>query len=141
MEIVSYADRAGLIEETKRAITQCVKLGFKRPMISVLTYRGRESSALAPLDELGTYRLRKFTGRYDLLGAPQYSEGEVTLETVCRFKGQSAPAVVFTEIDFETLDENAVRRIFVGATRATMKLILVVSERAAKVFLERLGAG
>ena len=48
------------------------------------------------------------------------------------------PAVVFTEIDFETLDDNAMRRIFVGATRASLKLVLVVSERAAAVFLKRL---
>ena len=40
-----------------------------------------------------------------------------------RFKGQSSPAVVFTEIDFETLDENAMRRIFVGATRASLKAV------------------
>jgi hypothetical protein len=45
--------------------------------------------------------------------------------------------VVLTEIDFETCDESALRRLFVGATRATMKLILVVSERAAEVLLDR----
>jgi len=50
----------------------------------------------------------------------------------------AAPCVVLTEIDFEALDAAAVRRIFVGATRATMKLTLVVSEAAAKVLLERL---
>jgi hypothetical protein len=32
-----------------------------------------------------------------------------------------------------------VRKLFVGATRAMMKLVLVVSERSAKVLLERLG--
>ena len=47
-------------------------------------------------------------------------------------------SVVFTEIDFETLDENAMRRIFVGATRASLKLVMVVSERAAALFLKRL---
>jgi hypothetical protein len=46
---------------------------------------------------------------------------------------------VFTEIDFETLDEMAMRRLFVGATRATMKLVLVASERTAALLRERLG--
>lgn len=46
--------------------------------------------------------------------------------------------MVLTGIDFDTLDESAVRRIFVGATRATMKLALVVSEASARVLLERL---
>ena len=45
------------------------------------------------------------------------------------------------EIDFEALDKAAVRRIFVGATRATMKLTPVVSEASAKVLLERLEEG
>ncbi|HAY08570.1 MAG TPA: nuclease, partial [Thauera sp.] len=52
-----------------------------------------------------------------------------------RFKGQSAPCIIFTEIDFEPradgMDELTMRKLFVGATRATMKLILVASARAA----------
>jgi hypothetical protein len=107
-------------------------------MIAVVTFRGRERSALSSYTALGPYRLRTFTHAYDLLGSPIYSEGDVTLESVYRFKGQSAPAVIFTEIDFEMLDDLAVRKLFVGATRATMKLVLVVSERSARVLLDRL---
>lgn len=59
-------------------------------------------------------------------------------ESVYRFKGQSAPAVVLAEIDFETLDEKAVRKLFVGATRATLKLVLVLSENAAGILLSRM---
>ena len=85
-----------------------------------------------PLAQLGASTLRTFSGDYDLFGQPQYSRGEVLLETVYRFKGQAAPAVIFAEIDFETLDEQARRKLFVGATRAMLKLMLVVSERAAR---------
>ena len=131
VEIFIYKDQQTLIEETKRAISRCLALGFKRPMIAVLTFRGREHSALTPYSKLGYYALRAFTGRYDLLGSPIYTEGEITIETVYRFKGQSAPVVVLTEIDFEALDEIAARKLFVGATRATMKLVLVMSERVA----------
>ena len=52
---------------------------------------------------------------------------------------QAAPAVVFAEIDFEELDDRALRKLFVGATRAMMKLVLVLSERSAAKLLERLG--
>jgi superfamily I DNA and RNA helicase len=83
--------------------------------------------------------MKTYTGRYDLLGQPIYSDGDVLLESVYRFKGQAAPAIVFAEIDFEQLDDRAVRKLFVGATRAIMKLVLVVSERSAAVLLERLG--
>ena len=41
------------------------------------------------------------------------------------------------EVDFENLDDLAVRKIFVGATRATMKLIVVASASAAAALAER----
>jgi len=55
----------------------------------------------------------------------------VLIDSVYRFKGQAAPCVIFTEIDFEALDELTMRKLFVGATRASVKLILVASVRAA----------
>ena len=54
-----------------------------------------------------------------------------------RFKGQSAPCVILTEVDFEAFDELAQRKLFVGFTRASMKLLVVLSERAAQALLAR----
>lgn len=121
----------GCIEATKRAITQALSLGFRKQDIAVLSFRGREGSALSALDQLGPHRLRSFTGKYDLFGNPEYREGDVLLESIYRFKGQSAPCVILTEVDFDTFDERAARKLFVGATRATLKLIVVASQRAA----------
>jgi hypothetical protein len=136
VEIITYTDAADLLRQTTRAITNAISAGFKREMIAVVTYRGRENSSLSPYDKLGPYTLKASTGRYDLLGNTLFSEGDVLVESVHRFKGQSAPYVVFTEIDFEKLDDLACRRFFVGATRASARLSLVISERAAKVLLE-----
>ncbi|WP_133645250.1 ATP-binding domain-containing protein [Paraburkholderia flava] len=119
------------IEATKRAITQALALGFRRQDIAVLSFRGREGSALTSLDQLGPHRLRSFTGKYDLFGNPEYREGDVLLESIYRFKGQAAPCVILTEVDFDAFDERIARKLFVGATRATMKLIVVASQRAA----------
>ncbi|MGS1025693.1 ATP-binding domain-containing protein [Burkholderia glumae] len=119
------------IDATKRAITQALSLGFRKQDIAVLSYRGRESSVFTPLDQLGPHRVRRFTGKYDLFGTPEYQEGEVLLDSIYRFKGQAAPCVILTEVDFETFDARAARKLFVGATRATMKLIVVASQRAA----------
>lgn len=138
VEILTYANHADLMEKTKAAITEGLKAGFKKDMISVITYRGREHSAFTPLDKLGPHTLKAFTGQYDLLGSPIYSEGDLFIDSVHRFKGQAAPCVVFTEIDFEELDDVALRKLFVGMTRATMKLILVISDSAASVLLGRL---
>ena len=138
VEIVSYADAKELIAKTIDAVTHSIGLGFKRSHIALISYRGRENSKLAPYDKLGPYSLRAPTGQYDLLGNPMFTEGDVLIDSVLRFKGRAAPCVIFTEIDFETLDDKAIRRIFVGATRATMKLTLIVSEASARVLLDRL---
>lgn len=138
VEILTYTDHADLMDKTKTAITRGLGAGFKKDMISVITYRGREHSHFTPFDKLGPHSLKAFTGQYDLLGSPIYSEGDLFVDSVHRFKGQSAPCIVFTEIDFDELDEAVLRKLFVGMTRATMKLVLVVSERAALSLLGKL---
>jgi hypothetical protein len=140
VEIMRYADASELVARTISAVTRCLGLGFKRSHVALVTYRGREASQLAAYDRLGPYRLRAPTGQYDLLGNALHTEGEVLIDSVHRFKGRAAPCIVFTEIDFETLDETAIRRLFVGATRATMKLTLIVSERAARLLADRVPA-
>jgi hypothetical protein len=140
IEILTYVDAAGLTQAVKEGLRQCFAAGYKRQDIAIVTFRGRDQSGLFPYTQLGPHTLRTFTGQYDLLGHPLYSDGDLLMETVYRFKGQAAPAVVFAEIDFETLDAKARRKLFVGMTRARLKLVLVVSERAVAHLLEKLEA-
>lgn len=130
--VLTYGAAGELTGQVKEAIRLCLAEGFRKPDVALVSFRGREQSRLFAYDQLGPHRLKTFSGRYDLLGQPLYSEGDVLLESVYRFKGQAAPAIVFAEIDFDELDERAVRKLFVGATRAMLKLVLVVSERAAE---------
>ncbi len=130
-EIYQYKDDKDLLEKTKKAITECLKQGYTRDMIAVISFRGMEKSLLSKFDKLGNFSLRKFTGQYDLLSNPVFTEGDVLFDTVYRFKGQSAPCIIFTEIDFDELDEQTMRKLFVGMTRATMSLGLVVSGKSA----------
>lgn len=138
VEFLVYESTADLIGKVKEGVQACLSEGFAATDIALLTYRGRASSRVLSYDQLGPYVLRKFQGTYDGEGRPGYSQGEIMADTVHRFKGQSAPAVVVAEIDFETLGDEEVRRLFVGATRAAMKLVLVMSERAAAQLLDRL---
>jgi superfamily I DNA and RNA helicase len=125
-------------QATREAIDAVRAEGFRPSDIVVLSFQGRDKSRLASLDKLGEHSLSRFTGAYDDDGMPVHREGNVRFESVFRFKGQCAPCIILTEIDFDALDEAALRRIFVGATRATMKLVLVMSERAAQLLTERL---
>ena len=131
-------DAAAAADATKQAITRCLGANFARSDIALLSFQGRAHSPLLQADRLGQHTLRSFTGDYDLLGNPVYRDGQLLAESVYRFKGQSAPAVIFTEIDFEALDDRAVRKLFVGMTRARLKLVLVMSERAAVLLQARL---
>jgi len=123
---------------TREAVRRCLAAGFRRQDIAVISFHGRAQSALLSLDSLGTHAVRRFTGRHDLLDQPVYTEGGLLFESVYRFKGQAAPAVVLTEIDFRALDAMALRKLFVGATRATIKLVLVAAPAAAQVLGEAL---
>lgn len=131
-------DSAAMLNQTKHAVTLCLAAGFARQDIAIASFRGREKSALLGLDTLGAHTLKSFTGAYDLIGDPIFRDGGLLAESVYRFKGQSAPAVIFTEIDFEEMSELVFRKLFVGMTRARLKLVLVLSERAAAQLLERI---
>lgn len=133
VELSLWDDDAELMERTRRAITRAIGLGFRREHIALVTFRGRENSRFTGLERLGQHSLRAFTGHYDLVGSPEYTTGDFLIDSVYRFKGQAAPCVIFTEIDFETIDTRTQRKLFVGATRAGMKLMLVLSKRAAKL--------
>jgi len=134
IDLLTYVhdDASALQAQTRQAITRCLAAGYARSDMAIVSFRGRENSTLLNLDVLGQHPLKSFKGSYDLFGNPEFREGELLTESVYRFKGQSAPAVIFTEIDFETLDEKSFRKLFVGMTRARMKLILIMSERAAR---------
>jgi hypothetical protein len=133
VEFLTYADAGSLLAATRRAISRALQSGFRIADTVLVTFSGRERSALRHFDRLGAHRLKSWQGRYDLLGQPEFSDGDLLVETVYRFKGQSAPCVILTEVDFEALDELARRKLFVGFTRASMKLLVVLSERAARL--------
>jgi hypothetical protein len=138
IDILTYTDDADLLQKVKLGIKACHAAGFRKEDVAVISFRGREHSHLLRHDRLGDFSFRRFTGTYDLFGRPVFDAGDIVMESVYRFKGQSAPALVFAEIDFASLDDRALRKLFVGATRASMKLVLVVAERAAAQLLERL---
>ncbi len=132
-------DTEAMLAQTKHAITLCLAAGFGRQDIAIASFRGREKSAILNLDTLGdAHTLKSFTGQYDIFGHPVFREGGLLAESVYRFKGQSAPALIFTEIDFADIDELVFRKLFVGMTRARLKLVLVMSERAAEMLVQRM---
>ena len=117
---------------TIQAVERCLACGFALDNIAVISLRGRDRSQLQGLDKLGSWTLRRFTGVFNAGGAPVWTDGNLLVESVRRFKGQSAAAVVLTECDFAELDAMNRRLLFVGLTRARVHLEWVISKNLNK---------
>ena len=114
----------GILE---RRIKELGKVGFKPEDISIVSCRGVQSTALADVVQIGKHKVRKFTGNYDANNEQIYTEGDLNFDTIFRFKGQQAPAVILVDLD-ESLkrDDWATGVLYCAMTRATVRLELVV---------------
>ena len=123
----------GGLQATQRVLKDLLAQGFDAGNIALVSFAGRERSKILEVDQLAGLMLRKFTGKYDKAGNALWTAGNLLADSVYRFKGQSAPVVVLCEIDFETLSDRDRKKLFVGMSRAQMRLECMVSERAEQV--------
>ena len=128
------------IEATENAIKDLIAEGYDPDSIAVLSYRGVATSKLlsSNVTKLAGLKVKKFSG-YDGQGNSIWIDGEIFVDTLFRFKGQCADAIVLTEIDFDEWTENVKRRLFVGISRARLAVSLVLTEKASHLIDEKLG--
>lgn len=136
----TYETDAELLAATAQAVERLLAQGFRLQDIAVLTGRGHSKSIVLGAERIGAHATSCFTGRYDRNGDPVWSAGDLLVESIYRYKGRSAPAVVLTEIDFAELSEVERRKLFVGFTRAQMAMEVVISRRAEECLGARLGS-
>jgi superfamily I DNA and RNA helicase len=137
-EPIIYGSAEEIAPCTVHAVERCLQRGFALADIAVVSMRGRERSALQCLDKLGPWSLNRFTGKFDEGSAPIWKEGQLLIESVRRFKGQAAAAVVLTECDVAEFDLLNRRLLFVGLTRARVHLEWVISSDTARLLQEAL---
>ena len=122
-----------------KQIEVCVKAllseGYMPDQIALVSFSGVKNSRLLAQDSVAGIALKKPTGAYDAAGNALWTEGSLLADSVYRFKGQSAPVVVFCEIDFEELDDRTKAKLFVGMTRAQVRLEVVATEAAGNGLL------
>jgi hypothetical protein len=128
------------IEATERALKDLIAEGYAPESIAVLSFRGVASSKILSdqVDKLAGLTIRKSKG-FDSKGKALWSEGEIFVDTLYRFKGQCADAVVLTEIEFDEWNVNIKRRLFVGLSRARLMATLVVTEHVSSLLDKKLG--
>jgi len=122
-------------------LEKCIKTlladGFAADQIAVITFAGRERSEMLAAPSIAGLTTRRFLGSYDSAGNALWSEGDLLVETIYRFKGQSAPVVVLCEVDFKELNAKERRKLFVGFTRAQLRLECILSTEAEKLLMSR----
>ena len=119
------------------ALNECLQnlwsQGIDPSQVVLVTYRGLDKSKVMNLEYAGGKKIKR--PMRDADGNSTWTDGELRVETVNRFKGQSAPVVVFCEIDFEEMNVVNARKLFVGMTRGQLKVELVLSNRAAQLLV------
>jgi superfamily I DNA and RNA helicase len=106
-----------------RVVQDLIHRGFSYDDIVIVTCRGVRNSVFSDLEQVGGIKLRRFSGDYDAQGNQVLTDGQLTFESIYRFKGQESPAVILVDIDPRVDRED--RLLYCGMTRATIRLDLV----------------
>lgn len=130
-----YGSSTELVAQIELAVAALLARGLALSDIVVLGNRGRAGSALTSLRTIGPWTIRHFTGNYDRNGEPEWTDGELMVESVYRYKGQSAPAIVLAEVAFEILTPHEKKKLFVGLTRAQMAVEIVLTAGAERALM------
>lgn len=117
-------EQTGLLEESLEGLW---REGFRETDIVVLTVRSRIDEAAAA----DVWR-EPWRGRLEALDDPNILKprrGKVRYSTVRRFRGLESRAVILTDV--ERFDDNSRTLLYVGATRATQRLVVLAHRSAA----------
>lgn len=124
-----HGDHASVLQRCLQSLWQD---GLSPEQVAVLSYKGVQNAQVLIQPQLGGHATRRYTGQYTPAGNPRWTDGPLLVESLYRFKGQSMPAVVLCEVDFETLTPKDRRKLFVGLTRAQLRVEVVLSAKAAQ---------
>lgn len=136
-ELVVLPPGADVVAAVEAQVTRLLAEGYEVSDIAVISGLGQKRSQLAQRDILAGWHTRRFDG-YDSDGSQRYTPGLLRVDTVYRFKGLQAAAVVFAELDFDTLGTAEINRLYTGMTRARSSLTLLVSARTRDLLMARM---
>lgn len=119
-------DQRRLLDERIEALS---RQGFQPEQIAIISLRGQQNTIFSDQMRAGGERLRRYTGDIDDERRPVYTEGALQAETIFRFKGQQAPAIIVTDVALSA-DADEVDReealLWCALTRATVTCELLV---------------
>lgn len=106
--------------------------------IAIVSLRSVRSSALQAVEQVGNYRLSTFTNRYSPDGQQIWTEGDLLLDSIYRFKGSQKPFVFLVDVDAAEIDQGVIRKLYCGMTRATVGVELFMTSQFESALRKRL---
>ena len=132
VHLESIDDKGELAAKVAHRIKDLRRLGFEDEDIVILSCVGMSKASFANEADVSGIALRHFTGEYSDAGEPLFTEGRVLTESVYRFKGQQAPAVILIDLKMDAkLSEFDKRLLLVAMTRATVRLEIIINDNDA----------
>lgn len=115
-----------------KIITDLLAKGFRPEDIVILSLRGINSASFSEQKRIGNYTLKRFNNEYDLLGNQVFTPGQILLETIYRYKGQQAPAIIVVDVETKPGNQSATEQLlYASFSRATVRLDVVVPSEDA----------
>lgn len=139
-QLIVLEDGEDVTAAVEKQLLRLLREGYEATDIAVISGMGLERSQLVKQETLANWHTRRFDG-YDGDGSQRYSGGMLRVDTVYRFKGLQAAAVIFAEIDFEEITPTVINRLYTGMTRARSSLTLIVSARVRDLLVARMEGG
>jgi hypothetical protein len=126
-----YDDDAQQLALLEQRIEALLAQGFTAEQIAVLSVHGVGKGVLANAGAISGVRVHQFTGHYTPDGEPIFTPGDLSFETIFRFKGQHAPAVLVTDVDFSEQGAREAKVLYCALTRAQVALEVFVQAGSA----------
>ena len=125
--VQAYEDDRHQARLVSRTVSELLARKFEPQDIVILSMRGIGNTCLGDRARVGNHTLKRFSGEYDLLGNQVFTPGQLHLESVYRYKGQQAPAIIAIDVESRSRDEERMQRILHTAfSRATVRLDVLV---------------
>ncbi|MDZ7829220.1 MAG: ATP-binding domain-containing protein [Halofilum sp. (in: g-proteobacteria)] len=132
VELIPCAEPDEQIERVDAHVKALIERGFSADQIAILTVHGLDKSPFARVEQLAGERIQRAAG-YTSDGHRRLTAGQLTFDSIHRYKGQEAPAVILVDVDFpDWRDDRARRVLYTAMTRAGLNLCIVHAEEPAK---------
>ncbi len=123
----SYEDDREQVKLVSRTVSDLLAMGFEPEDIVILSMKGIAGTCLGDRRRVGNHTLKRFDGTYDPDGHQVFTPGQLYLESVFRFKGGQAPAVIAVDVESGSRDQARMQRILYTAfSRAAVRLDVLV---------------